>query len=410
MMSAWQGAGDSCRAKGVSIVVRLLWRVATVLGLALAMPAGAAPDDAAQTQTQTQAPVLEVFVREGCPHCEDAKVFLARLQRERPGLRIMFRAVDREPRAAEELASRSAAAGVWPPGVPTFVFDGRVLIGFDNAQNAGRALIQLIDSGSGQVGQAGHDGTAQAPQTEVHSPWLGTLSASRLGLPLFTLALGLLDGFNPCAMWVLLFLLSLLVRLHDRRRMAMIAGTFVLVSGAVYYAFMAAWLNVFLAVGLIDAVRWTLAGVALAIGAFNVKDFVAWGRGPSLSIPASARPGLVARMRQAMQAPGLPASLLAVASLAVVVNIVELLCTAGLPAIYTAVLAQQQVGTATHYAYLGLYILGYIADDALMVGVAVAALGSGKLTERAGRWLKLISGVVMLGLGVVMLLRPGWLL
>ncbi len=111
-----------------------------------------------------------------------------------------------------------------------------------------------------------------------------------------------------------------------------------------------------------------------------------------------------------MQARALPASLLAVAALAVAVNFVELLCTAGLPAIYTAVLAQQSLGAAAHYAWLGLYIVGYIADDALMVGVAVAALGSGKLTERTARWLKFVSGLVMLGLGLVLLLRPQWLL
>jgi len=92
-----------------------------------------------------------------------------------------------------------------------------------------------------------------------------------------------------------------------------------------------------------------------------------------------------------------------------VVNFVELLCTAGFPAVYTAVLAQQQLGAAAHYAYLGLYILGYIADDSLMVALAVIALGSGKLTERTGRWLKFLSGLVMLLLGGVMLLRPEWL-
>jgi hypothetical protein len=53
--------------------------------------------------------------------------------------------------------------------------------------------------------------------------------------------------------------------------------------------------------------------------------------------------------------------------------------------------------------------LGYIADDTLMVGLAVYALGSGKLSERAGRWLKLVSGLAMLALGAVLLLRPQWL-
>ena len=122
-------------------------------------------------------------------------------------------------------------------------------------------------------------------------------------LPLFTLALGLLDGFNPCAMWVLLFLLSLLVRLQDRRRMAMVAGTFVLASGAVYYAFMAAWLNVFLLVGMTAALRVGLAVLAMLIGLINVKDFFAFRRGVSLSIPASAKPGIYARARAILASP-----------------------------------------------------------------------------------------------------------
>jgi len=192
--------------------------------------------------------------------------------------------------------------------------------------------------------------------------------------------------------------------------MALVAGTFVAASGAVYYAFMAAWLNVFLFVGMSEALRIGLAAVALAIGAINVKDFFALGRGISLSIPDAAKPGLYARVRAILNAEALPASLLAVATLAVVVNFIELLCTAGLPAIYTAVLTQQQLGAAAHYAYLGLYILGYIADDALMVTVAVVALGSNKLTERSGRALKLLSGAVMLALGAIMLLRPQWLM
>jgi hypothetical protein len=227
---------------------------------------------------------------------------------------------------------------------------------------------------------------------------------------LFTLAIGLLDGFNPCAMWVLLFLLSMLVHLRDRRRMALIAGTFVLVSGAIYFAFMAAWLNIFLAVGLSNALRIGLALVALMIAAINIKDFVRPGQGISLSIPDAVKPGLYARMRSTLHAQTLLLSLAGVASLAVVVNLVELLCTAGLPAMYTAILTQQGLSPAAHYAYLGLYIVGYIADDALMVGTAVYALSNRKLGESAGRWLKLLSGVVMLALGAIMLLRPEWLI
>ena len=365
--------------------------------LALAVAAGPVPAQAsnAGSPASPTARTLEVFVRDGCPHCADAKAFLGKLSSTRTDLSIVYRPVDRDPAAREALVTLSERAGVWPPGVPTFVIDGRVMAGFD-ATEGGPTLLALIDD-------------AQPRGDQVETTAFGTLSASRLGLPLFTLALGLLDGFNPCATWVLLFLLSLLVRFRDRRRMALVAGTFVLASGAVYFAFMAAWLNVFLIVGMSTQLRWGLALVALAIGAFNVKDFFAWGQGPSLSIPDAAKPGIYARMRAVMSAEAIGASLVAVAALAVVVNFVEILCTAGLPAVFTAVLAQHDLTPAARYGYLALYIAGYIADDALMVTVAVAALGSGKLTERGGRWLKLASGAVMIALGAVMLLEPAWL-
>jgi glutaredoxin len=345
----------------------------------------------------TEPGVLLVFVRTGCPHCADAKEFLADYAKEHPELRIVYRRVDEDPGAAADLVTVYQELGMWPPGVPTFVMNGQVFVGFRDAEHTGPALRELIEAGL-------------PARDQVETTLFGTISASRLGLPLFTIALGLLDGFNPCAMWVLLFLLSLLVHLQNRARMALIAGVFVVVSGAVYYAFMAAWLNVFLVIGMSAALRWTLGGVALAIGGVNVKDFFAWGRGFSLSIPASAKPGLYARARSVLSGDTLGASLLAVAALAAVVNVVELLCTAGLPAIYTAVLTQQALNPFAYYGYLGLYIVGYVADDTVMVATAVVALGSRKLTERGGRWLKLLSGIVMLALGAVLIVWPDWLL
>ena len=375
-----------------------LGRVLVFLALFFSLPVWASGDAEAASPLVLPPPgELQVFVRDGCPHCADAKTYLDELQRIRPDLRIVLRQVDRDPAARDVLVAISQAVGAWPPGVPTFVYGTQVLVGFDDAAHTGSELERLIEA-------------LPPPRDRVESALFGTLNVSELGLPLFTLALGLLDGFNPCAMWVLLFLLSLLVRLKDRRRMAMVAGTFVLASGAVYYAFMAAWLNVFLFVGMTDALRIGLAALAMLIGLVNVKDFFAFRRGVSLSIPESAKPGIYARARAILKARSLSASLVAVAVLAVGVNFVELLCTAGLPAIYTAVLTQHALSPQAHYGYLALYILAYIADDALMVGTAVLALGSGKLTERGGRVLKLLSGAVMLALGTVMLLRPAWLM
>ncbi|MBW8468151.1 MAG: glutaredoxin family protein [Thiobacillus sp.] len=356
------------------------------------------PGTPADTSTPDE---LHVFVREGCPHCASAKAFLAALGPEDlRGVRVVLRDVSQDEQARSDLERLSKAVGAWPPGVPTFLFKGTVLVGFDDSEHTGRALLQLIQQ----------DGARPAARDQVETQLFGPLNVNRLGMPLFTLALGLLDGFNPCATWVLLFLLSLLVRLRDRRRMAVVAGTFVLASGGVYYAFMAAWLNFFVVLGLSSTLRVVLGTVALLIGLLNVKDFFAFGRGPSFSIPDSAKPGLYERMRRVMAAPTLGLSLVSVITLAVLVNFVELLCTAGFPAIYTAVLTQHEPTAAGRYAYLGLYIVGYMADDALMVGLAVSALSRRKLSERAGRVLKLLAGSVMLLLGLVLLLRPGWLM
>jgi glutaredoxin len=303
---------------------------------------------------------LQVFVREGCPHCAAAKAFFPELRRQRPKIRVRLRPLESDPAAINDLVRYSRQAGIGSPGVPTFVFEGQVLVGFDDADGRGRELLALIDR-------------RERASANVSLGRFGSISASALGLPIFTLAMGLLDGFNPCAMWVLLVLLSLLVHWRDRRRLALVAGTFVVVSGAVYYAFMAAWLNVFLLLGFTGWLRLLLGSLALVLGVVNLSEF--WRKGPNftLSIPASAKPGLYARMRGVMQSRSLPAAL------------------------------------AAHYGYLGLYIVGYIADDALMVGIAVLALSSNRLTEGTGRWLKLISGVVMLALGLFLLLRPGWL-
>jgi glutaredoxin len=374
---------------------RLLQLLALAFGLLLAL----APL-AASARPQGRGPVLEVYVRQGCPHCAAAEVYLRELQRREPGLTVQLHRLEDDPQALSELQQISRRAGIRAPGVPTFVLGDMVLVGFDGPEGMGRQLQALVRQQHQQ----------QRAEGLIRAGPLGHLSATRLGLPLFTLALGLLDGFNPCAMWVLLFLLSLLVHWRDRRRMALVAGTFVVVSGAVYYAFMAAWLNVFLVLGLSRQIQLLLGGVALAIGAVNLRDAARPGAHAALAIPEGAKPGLYARMRGVLQSRTLAPALLGVAVLALVVNLVELLCTAGLPALYTAVLSQQTLPVWGHYGYLGLYIVGYIADDALMVGLAVWALGNQRLSADAGQRLKALSGAAMLTLGLVLLLRPDWLI
>ena len=391
------------------MVARHLTACAVLVLVAQAVPARVA----AQAQTAAS-PEIEFFTRDGCPRCAAAHRLLERLQREQPALRVVIAPVDRDPSARLRLQALSERAGIGVPGVPSFAVGGSLLVGYRDERTTERALRALLAGHGMDAGAAATCAADEArpcePLTDsaegIDTRLLGPVSVDRMGLPLFSIALGLLDGFNPCAMWVLVFLLSLLVNLHDRRTMALIAGTFVLASGAVYFAFLAAWLNVFLLIGVSRAAQVVIGVVAAAVGAINVKDFFAFKRGISLTIPEAAKPGIYERMRRVVRAERLMASLIGAAVLAVLVNTIELLCTAGLPAIYTSILAAQGLPSWQYYSHLLLYTLAYVADDALMVGVAVSTLAHRRLSEHQGRWLKLISGAVMLGLAALLLLWP----
>lgn len=391
-MSGWR-ADVGRSGESASMTTRRVWFLLSVWMFALVCSSLGHADNQPSSSVD-----LEVFTRAGCPRCAAAAPFLADLLRKRPTLQLRVYDVKEDPVALKRLEELAAKQGVQAVGVPAFYLRGKLLIGYRSDETTGMQIQALLDQALMQ------------PETEiVEAPFFGPLSVSKLGLPLFTFVVGLLDGFNPCAMWVLLFLLSLLVNLRDRVKMLLIGGAFVVVSGVVYFAFMAAWLNIFLLIGVSRVMQIVLGGVAVLIGFLNAKDFFAFGQGASLSIPEAAKPGLYARMRRILQAEHFAGALTSVTVLAVLVNTVELLCTAGLPAVYTQILTLQQLPWWAYYGYLGLYNVAYILDDSVLLVIAVVTLGRHKLQEREGRWLKLLSGLVMLGLGVVLLLKPEWL-
>lgn len=378
----------------------------------------------------TAATTIEVFVREGCPHCAKAEEFLADLARERPALSIVVRDVTKEPAAMARLTELAREHGAIAR-VPAILVGGQLLIGYSEAARTDLLIRQALageraataaqaatcdiadpDADPNDVllkscGKEGHQAQAAPPPEHFELSVFGTtLSLEAVGLPAFTLAMGLLDGFNPCSMWVLLLMISLLAPLNDRPRMLAIAGTFVLIQGIAYFVFLAAWLNLFLLIGLARWSQIVIALIAIGAGLINLKDFFAfkWG-GVSLSIPDKAKPGIYHRMRGILHAESLGAAVLAAIVLAVLVQIVELLCTSGFPALFTRILTLSQLDSAAYYGYLLLYMAAYMLDDAIVLGVGVTLLSRHRLQEREGRVLKLLAGLAMVGLGIYLLLE-----
>jgi hypothetical protein len=365
------------------------------------------------TRAQDGTPRLQLyfFWSQRCPHCLEALPFVESLPREHPWIELRSHELNASRENVELFVKMAASLGQEARSVPAFFLCGQMLTGFDGADGTGREILSLAElcRSQGLAAEPGAGLAMAAGGDSVRLPLLGEVDAQRDSLPLLTVVIAGLDAFNPCAFFVLLFLLSLMVHARSRRRMLLVGGTFVLFSGLVYFLFMAAWLNLFLVIGGAPVVTLVAGVVAVIIGVLNTKDYFYFRQGPSLSIPETAKPGLYRRMRGLIGADGLGTMLLGTVALALAANSYELLCTAGFPMVFTRLLTLRQLDGLEYYGYLVLYNLIYILPLLAIVILFTFTLGARKLSQRQGRVLKLLSGVMMLGLGLVMLLAPGLL-
>lgn len=344
---------------------------------------------------------LHVFWSLRCPHCLKALPELRQMAAEHPWLHLHDYEITQSPANLQRFQDMALAHGETAQAVPTLFYCGHMEVGWPDAAVQQAELLARLE--------ACRQGTAAIPptvETPLNLPLLGEIRLADLSLPVLTILLAGLDAFNPCAFFVLLFLLSLLTHQHQRSRMLLIGGIFVLCSGVLYFAFMAAWLNVFLVVGNLAWITAAAGALALLIGALNLKDYFAFPHGPSLSISAERRADLFQRGRRLVQSGHLPTMLATTLLLASVANFYELLCTAGFPMVFTRLLTLREQDVAQHYAYLLLYNLIYILPLLLIVLAFVRTLGSRKLSEREGRLLKLLSGLMMFGLGLLLVIAP----
>jgi len=344
---------------------------------------------------------LHVFWSLRCPHCLQALPQLRALAADTPWLRLSEHEISQSAANLEQFQAMAAALGETAQAVPTLFYCGHMEVGWDDSPSHRQQLLDRLTAC-----RSGQQFSANPPPAKVSLPLFGSIDLAALSLPLLTVLLASLDAFNPCAFFVLLFLLSLLTHQHQRGRMLLIGGVFVACSGLMYFAFMAAWLNVFLVVGSLPAITLAAGLAGLLIGVLNLKDFFAFKQGISLSISDHQRNALIQRSRRLLQAENLPTLLVATVLLAVAANFYELLCTAGLPMVFTRLLTLREHGLGQHYLYLLFYNLIYVLPLFAIVMTFVRTLGARKLSEREGRLLKLLSGLMMFGLGNLLILAP----
>lgn len=368
-----------------------------------------------------------LFWASGCPRCSKEKEFLEKLESKYDNLEI-YKFEIGEDNNAKLFYEVGKALDVEVSGVPFTVIGNKHFVGWYNEKVTGEAmeaeilnaiekgcvdivgnLLKLESENNGEECAAAADQDPNIPK-KITVPLFGELDIKRLSLPVLTITLGIIDGFNPCAMWVLLFLISLLLGMKDKRRMWILGGSFIAASAAVYFLFMSAWLNLFLLLGFILWIRIIVGIVALGSGGYNLKEYFKNKEGGCKVAEDEKRRKIFEKLRNITQEKKFWIALGGIILLAFAVNLVELICSAGLPAVYTKVLTLANMPVWKYYLYLLLYVFFFMLDDFVIFVIAMATLEMTGISAKYGRISRLIGGIIMLLIGILLIFRPGWMM
>lgn len=370
------------------------------------------------------------FYGDGCPHCAKEEVFLSGLKDKYPDVNIRSFEVWGSQENRQMLIGIGKELNINISGVPFTLVGDKYFIGWYDEKSTGAAIEEAIQyASSANCRDIGAEVLASICPTslqveekcdyeekkspipqKIKVPVIGEIEIKNFSLPFLTIILGVLDGFNPCAMWTLLFLISLLLGMKDRKRMWILGSAFIVASASVYFLFMSAWLNLILFLGFVAWIRILIGAFALAGGGYSVKEFI-FNKDAGCKVTGDEkRKRTFDKMKLAVQQNSLWLALGGIIVLAFAVNLVELICSAGLPAVYTQVLALNEMAGWHYYLYILLYIFFFMLDDLFIFFIAMITLEMTGITTKYARMSRLIGGLVMLVIGLMLILKPEWLM
>ena len=373
-----------------------------VLGVVLILtgqqPAQPTPDEGFE---------IHFFYVSGCSNCEEQKLFNSKLANTYPSVSFVYHDIS-TPEGATVLSDMlaNAASAVEYPETPITIFGGQVFEGWESAETTGEEIESVL-----QQCLAGNcpDIESPKPEDEPILPIIGKIRLADYSLAGLAVVLGLVDGFNPCAMWVLAYLISLILTLKDKRKIWLLVGSFVFASGVLYFLFMTAWLNVFLLIGYYRSVTIVIGLAALGAGIVNVREFIKTkGAIVCEVLDVESKRKTMSRMERVVLSPLTLTTIAGIIALAFVVNSIEFVCSSAIPAIFTHVLSLSNLSTFRYYAYILLYDCFFMLDDLIIFGLAAFAVTS-SVGDRYAKFCKPFGGAILLVLGALLLFAPNLL-
>lgn len=302
---------------------------------------------------------------------------------------------------------------------PTLIIGREIIVGFkegstentieeavkfvrdNNVRDVVGEMLGIVKPGQG-VDIINEDST-------VNLPFFGEVEAKSISLPFLAIVLGGLDGFNPCAMWVLLLLISMLFHLEEQWKKWFLGGIFLFTTAIMYFFFMLSWLNITILFGTLAYIRWLIGGMSIAGGIFNIHRYTQMEPGCEI-VDESKRLKIRDRLKAIYSQPVFALAAVGIVVLAISVNLVELICSAGLPVLFTQILTLNDLSNTQYMLYLLLYLAMFMLDDVIVFVIAMKTAELTGISTKYARNAHLIGGILMILLGILMILKPAWLM
>ena len=366
-----------------------------------------------------------------CKHCKEEIKLLDELEKEYDNIKVYKYEVN-ENGNGELLKNISEIMGSKVTGTPYTIIGNKVFSGYDYENSKGRfkgaieyyskygyedkvgEYISSIPLHSYEVKDTDPDVDEYINDYisyKVKLPLIGEVKLKNLTLPLVTVVIGLADGFNPCAMWVLLFLISMLIGMKDKKRMWILGSTFLLTSALIYLIFMMSWLNL---ANLLISVVWVrviIAVVSLVGGFINLRGYIKHRKVSGCDVvDDKKRNRIITRIKKFTTEKNFWLAILGVIVLAISVNVVELACSAGLPVMFIEILSLNNLTAIEEIIYIVLYMLFFLLDDFVVFVIAMTTLSLTGVSSKYGNLSKLIGGILMLFIGLLLMFKPEWIM
>lgn len=369
---------------------------------------------------------LYLFYGDGCPHCAEEEKFIDEYLKTEKSAKLIKYEVWHSEENRKTWVKIQDKLNNHENGVPYLIIGDEVIVGYlDGVTNENiKKYVNKYKNDKKYEDKVAKILNNEEIKTkkevkkkkeevkEYNLPILGKVNPRKVSLPLLSVVLGLVDGFNPCAMWVLIFLITMLLNTKDRKKMWILGLTFILTSGLVYLAFMLAWLNLATFINQIIYVRILIAGVAIVVGFFNIKKYIeARNKDDGCDVVDSqSRKKIMNKVMDVTKESKFILAILGIMVLAASVNLIEMMCSIGLPLIFTQILSFNNLSTGSYALYMFLYILFFLIDDIVIFVIAMVTFKVTGISTKYSKYAHLVAGIITILIGLLLLINPSILM